>query len=163
GRAAGPGRARRRLLRPGALHPRDPALLGDDAGGAAPAALKCRIRTIASGARAARCPPGEDTMTTTPDIFTNVHKGLRRALFEGCVALGRGGDGREESAPARRLLQEAMHFVRHHGANEDLLLLPLLRARAPEVAARMDEAHRRLEGAIGELDAHVEEEPVPAL
>src|SRR5690606_15654362 len=28
-------------------------------------------------------------MTTQPDIFTNVHKGLRRALFEVSVALGR--------------------------------------------------------------------------
>jgi hypothetical protein len=98
-------------------------------------------------------------MTTSPDIFTNVHKGIRRALFEACLALGRAGDGREESAPARRLLQEALHFVRHHGENEDLLLLPLLRSRSPEIAARMAAAHRRIDEALAALEALEAEAP----
>lgn len=102
-------------------------------------------------------------MTTTPDIFTNVHKGIRRALFEACLALGRAGDGREESAAARRLLGEALHFARHHGENEDLLLLPLLRRRAPEMAARMEEAHVRIDGALAALAAQVAEAPVHEL
>lgn len=38
-----------------------------------------------------------------------------------------------DTAAARRLLGEALRFVRHHGENEDVLLLPLLRSRAPEI------------------------------
>lgn len=102
-------------------------------------------------------------MMTSPDIFTNVHKGIRRALFEACIALGRAGDSREESAAARRLLAEALHFARHHGENEDVLLLPLLRARAPEIAARMEEAHARIDGALAALEAQVAEAPVREL
>jgi hypothetical protein len=102
-------------------------------------------------------------MTTTPDIFTNVHKGIRRALFEACVALGRAGGDREESAAARRLLHEALRFVRHHGENEDVLLLPLLRDRAPEIAARMEEAHLGIDGALAELEARAVEAPAREL
>jgi hypothetical protein len=96
-------------------------------------------------------------MTTTVDIFTNVHKGIRRALFEACLALGRAGDSRDESAAGRRLLGEALRFVRHHGENEDELLLPLLRGRAPEIAARMEEAHRGIDGALTTLEERVAE------
>jgi Hemerythrin HHE cation binding domain len=102
-------------------------------------------------------------MTTTPDIFTNVHKGIRRALFEACLALGRAGDGGEETASARRLLQEALRFVRHHGENEDMLLLPLLQRRAPEIAALMAEAHRRIEGVLAMLEARAGEAPAHEL
>lgn len=102
-------------------------------------------------------------MTTTTDIFTNVHKGIRRALFEACIALGRSGDGGEKSAAARRLLQEALRFVRHHGENEDVLLLPLLQHRAPEIAARMEDAHRRIDGALTMLEARAAEAPTHEL
>lgn len=90
---------------------------------------------------------------TQPDIFTNVHKGIRRALFEACVALGRadGQPAREERARAR--LAEALRFVAHHGENEDLLLLPLLRERAPEVFARMTAAHEALDATRAALTA----------
>jgi len=89
---------------------------------------------------------------TTVDIFTNVHKGIRRALFEACVALGRASEGGEDARAARQALGEALHFVRHHGDNEDTLLVPLLQRHAPEIAARMAEAHRRIEGALAELE-----------
>lgn len=102
-------------------------------------------------------------MTTTPDIFTNVHKGIRRALFDACLALGRAGDGGEEDAAARRLLQEALRFVAHHGENEDMLLLPLLQSRAPEIATRMQEAHRRIDGALAMLQARAAEAPAHEL
>lgn len=102
-------------------------------------------------------------MTTTPDIFTNVHKGIRRALFEACLAIGRASEGGQESAEARRLLQEALRFVRHHGENEDMLLLPLLQRRAPEIAARMEEAHHRIDGALALLEARTAEAPVHEL
>jgi hemerythrin HHE cation binding domain-containing protein len=79
----------------------------------------------------------------TPDLFTNVHKGIRRALFAACTALGRGAG----ECDARAVLADALHFVAHHGDNEDTLLLPLLRDRAPHVFARMTAAHRALDDA----------------
>jgi hypothetical protein len=103
------------------------------------------------------------TMTTTPDIFTNVHKGIRRALFEACLALGRAGEGGEQGAAARQLLQEALRFVRHHGENEDLLLLPLLGRRAPEVATRMEAAHGRIEAALAALEGRAADAPLHEL
>lgn len=100
---------------------------------------------------------------TKPDIFTSVHKGIRRALFEACLALGRAGESREEGAAARRLLQEALHFTKHHGENEDLLLLPVLRDRAPAIAARMERGHGTIGGALAALEARAEDAPVDEL
>ena len=88
-----------------------------------------------------------------PDLFTNVHKGIRRALFAACTALGRAeGDPERESA-AQALLAEALRFVAHHGENEDVLLLPLVRDRAPDVFAAMTTAHAALDEARAALSA----------
>lgn len=103
-------------------------------------------------------------MTThTPDLFTNVHKGIRRALFGATTALGRAGDDPQRTAAARALLREALRFVVHHGENEDLLLLPLLRERAPSVHERMQRAHERLTPRLESLLAAADVEPAPAL
>ncbi len=66
-------------------------------------------------------------------------------MFAACTALGQaeGDPGRE--AAARAALDEALHFVAHHGENEDLLLLPLLRERAPQIFAQMSAAHIALD------------------
>jgi hypothetical protein len=101
--------------------------------------------------------------TTQPDIFTNVHKGIRRALFEACVALGRAGADPRRSTAARALLREVLHFVAHHGENEDLLLLPLLDACAPAVSERMRAGHARINAALDTLTASVEAAPIGAL
>lgn len=87
-----------------------------------------------------------------PDIFRNVHKGIRKALFDACLALGRAEDDAELDRAARALLGDALRFVAHHGENEDLLLLPLLEARAPAVAQAMSQAHRELEAALRALE-----------
>lgn len=83
-------------------------------------------------------------MATIPDIFSNVHKGIRAAFFGACTALGRAGDDPDRNAEARQLLRDALRFVSHHGENEDLLLAPLLEARAPDVFERMTRAHARI-------------------
>jgi hypothetical protein len=87
----------------------------------------------------------------TPDLFTNVHKGIRRALFAACAALGRADGDPERESAARALLAEALRFVAHHGENEDVLLLPLLRDRAPEIFAAMITAHAALDEARAAL------------
>lgn len=88
-----------------------------------------------------------------PDIFTNVHKGIRRALFEACLALGRAGDDPERSSHARSVLAEALRFVVHHGENEDLFLVPLVARHEPACAARMQGEHAQLEPVIAALQA----------
>lgn len=94
-------------------------------------------------------------MTSRVDLFTNVHKGIRSALFEACIALGKAPD---DTVPAavRTQLHAVLHFIRHHGENEDLLLVPMLATSAPTVAARIREAHAQIESAIRALEAHVE-------
>jgi len=94
--------------------------------------------------------------TTTPDLFTNVHKGLRRALFTACTALGRAGEDERRGAAARSLLREVLHFTAHHGDNEDALLLPLLDAHAPAAGTRMRQAHGAIEEVLAALTAVVD-------
>jgi len=87
------------------------------------------------------------TTTAKPDLFSNVHKGIRRALFTACIDLGRAeGDAAREIA-ARITLAQALRFVAHHGENEDLLLLPILRERAPQIFDSMSRSHAALEEA----------------
>lgn len=101
--------------------------------------------------------------TAAPDIYGNVHKGIRRALFDACVALGRAGDDEPRGRTARALLHDALRFTAHHGDNEDLLLLPLLRARAPEIHDRLERAHQRMGDALQALRDDVEAAPIEAL
>lgn len=97
---------------------------------------------------------------TAPDLFTNVHKGLRHALFAACVSLGCAEGHTEREAAARARLVEALHFVAHHGENEDLLLLPLLRERAPQLFVQINKAHADLDQARAKLLA---EQPLSEL
>lgn len=101
--------------------------------------------------------------TTQPDIFTNVHKGIRRALFEVCVALGRADGDLSRSSAARTQLREVLHFVAHHGENEDLLLVPLLDQAAPAVSERMRSAHARINPALEALTDSIEAAPIDTL
>jgi hypothetical protein len=98
-------------------------------------------------------------MTKHPDLYSNVHKGIRNALFTACAALGRASGDRTREAEAKTALAGALRFVAHHGENEDVLLLPLLRERAPTVFAAMTKDHADLDtererlGAIESIDA----------
>jgi hypothetical protein len=103
-------------------------------------------------------------MTTTgPDIFTNVHKGIRTALFEACIALGRAGADEALGASARARLREALHFVAHHGDNEDRLLLPLLEQSAPDVFGRIERAHSAVSAALEVLQRSIGAAPLNEL
>jgi hypothetical protein len=94
---------------------------------------------------------------TRPDLFTNVHKGIRRALFEACVALGRATEGDDDDARDR--LRDALRFTARHADNEDALLLPLLRDRDASLHVRMAEGHAALEEAGAVLAAEVDTAP----
>jgi hypothetical protein len=98
-------------------------------------------------------------MTDQPDIFTNVHRGIRGALFDLCSRLGRTEPADPEWSEVLARVRDVLHFVAHHGDNEDTLLLPALRERAPEVAARIDEEHRRIERALDALRDTSDDDP----
>lgn len=92
------------------------------------------------------------------DLFHNVHKGIRHALFDAVFALGR------EDDDARERLRKALHFTAHHGENEDVLLVPLLTARLPSVANRMRIAHEAIDGMLHRLQRDVDgDTPLAAL
>jgi hypothetical protein len=101
--------------------------------------------------------------TANPDLFTNVHKGIRKALFDSCAALGRAGGDVDRDAAARTLLRDALSFVELHGDNEDVLLLPLLNERVPSVLAAMTRAHQRIEPILRALTADAATAPIDAL
>lgn len=96
-------------------------------------------------------------MTVTIDLFHNVHKGIRRALFDATVALGRDDEG------ARALLRNALHFTAHHGENEDVLLLPLLAIRLPSIAERMRRAHDTVDHELHRLREDIDDAPLAHL
>ncbi|HEX3853278.1 MAG TPA: hemerythrin domain-containing protein [Polyangiaceae bacterium] len=100
------------------------------------------------------------TTTAKPDLFSNVHKGIRRALFAACADLGRADGDIAREVAARAALAEALHFVAHHGENEDSLLLPILRERTPQIFERMSSAHAALDEARAAISAH---QPIAAL
>jgi hypothetical protein len=101
--------------------------------------------------------------TLEPDLFTNVHKGIRKALFETCLLLGRAGEDEALGGAARQQLREVLHFVAHHGENEDLLLLPLLEQTARPVFDRMAAAHARIEEALLALRTSADTAPTMEL
>lgn len=92
------------------------------------------------------------------DLFHNVHKGIRHALFDAIFALGRGDDD------ARERLRKALRFIAHHGENEDSLVVPLLEARLPQVATRLVTAHETIDGMLHRLRRDVDgNSPLDAL
>lgn len=92
-------------------------------------------------------------MTDRPDVFTRVHQGIRRALFDASTALVRSEGHPDAEVAALQLLDDALLLVIRHGENEDALLLPLLDLRAPEVAHRMRAAHQGIEQELHDLKA----------
>ena len=81
----------------------------------------------------------------TPDLFVNVHKGIRRALFETTASLGR------NEPTARELLANTIHFLEHHGANEDEVLIPLVREKNFALAQLMERAHDEINPLLSAL------------
>lgn len=102
-------------------------------------------------------------MTTQPDIFRNVHKGIRAALFEACTALGRAGADPTRTHLARTTLKNALTFVAQHGDNEDVLLVPIVEHKVPDVAARMKAAHGPINAALQALRANADQLSMQAL
>jgi len=86
------------------------------------------------------------TANSRPDIFTSVHKGLRKALLD---LTAQAGITLWEDDSERRdfhlRFEEVFHFVAHHAANEDRYLIPEMRAKAMREASLMGSDHENLE------------------
>jgi hemerythrin-like domain-containing protein len=99
-------------------------------------------------------------MTAPPDVFSNVHKGIRSALFDLCLRIGRTDHSqRDRWAELTRRVTDTLSFIDRHGENEDLLLLPLMQERAPMYFERMRSAHRKLDDTTEAVRHAMIEEP----
>jgi len=88
------------------------------------------------------------------DLFTPIHKGLRRTLFETAIALGRTDfSSVDEIAAAETLVGECLTYLREHAEHEDRHVIPEIARLAPELAATMAEEHPQLERAAIEVDS----------
>ncbi len=87
------------------------------------------------------------------DLYRNVHKGQRAHLFSLAVELGRADyeDTAKINALATRL-HSALAELRRHAENEERFIHPLLLARAPKVAAMLEQEHHELEPVLKELE-----------
>jgi Hemerythrin HHE cation binding domain len=87
------------------------------------------------------------------DLYRNVHKGQRAHLFILAVELGR-LDHQDASAVGALAtsLRAALIELRQHAENEERFIHPLLRTRAPDIAALLEREHHDLEPAMAELE-----------
>ena len=71
------------------------------------------------------------------DMFTPIHKALRRSLFETAIALGRTDFAvrRTRPPPPSTRSPTAWSFLREHAEHEDRQVLPEIARLAPELAA----------------------------
>jgi hypothetical protein len=88
------------------------------------------------------------------DLFTPIHKGLRRNLFETAIALGRTDfSSRPRRPPPRKRVDECLTYLREHAEHEDRHVVPEIARLSPELAATMAEEHPELERAAIAVDS----------
>jgi hypothetical protein len=88
------------------------------------------------------------------DVFTPIHKGLRRNLFETAIALGRTDfTSPVETAAAETLVTECLTYLREHAEDEDRHVVPEIARLAPDLAAALAEEHPELERAAIAIDS----------
>lgn len=87
------------------------------------------------------------------DIYTRVHKGLRKALFELSVAAGN-TTYTDENALQDLISKgkEVFEFLKVHGAVEDNFQLPLIEQKVPGSSHVDTEDHHRIEQQIEKLE-----------
>jgi hypothetical protein len=96
-------------------------------------------------------------MTTRLDLFSNVHKGLRAALFETAALVARtdfASDG--EAAVAAARCATTLRFLDEHTDHEDAVVMPELQALSPELHAALQSDHARTTGLERELGQLIE-------
>ena len=86
------------------------------------------------------------------DLYTTVHKGLRKGLFEAAALVARTDFGRDrEVARAVAEVRRMLDFLHDHAEHEEAAAMPELGLLAPELRADLHGDHTRLSGLELEL------------
>ena len=92
--------------------------------------------------------------TDRVDIFTLIHKDIRRTLFDTALLVGRTDFTRDEDiATARAVVARCFEFLREHAEHEDRHIVPVLVRLAPRFAAALEVEHVELEKAFIAVEA----------
>lgn len=92
------------------------------------------------------------------DIYTKVHKGLRKALFEFAYAAGRTDYLNDAEVKAlHRLGKDVILFLNEHARNEESYQLPLLEKKVPGAAGHDHEEHERIDKLVLALERELDE------
>lgn len=91
-------------------------------------------------------------MTTRIDLFSNVHKGLRAALFETATLVSRTDFASvDDAAVAASRCATTLRFLDEHTGHEDAVVMPELQALSPELHVSLQSDHARTTGLEREL------------
>jgi hypothetical protein len=89
------------------------------------------------------------------NMYTDIHKGVRRALFEAVMLVGSLDLSEAEGmAEAQGLWEELKALLREHVDNERQYVHPLYEAAMPGVARALTVDHEVQEAFLGELEGH---------
>jgi len=92
-------------------------------------------------------------MSQRHDMYSNVHKGLRRALSTLLTQAGTAGATRDELTAVATRWQEIHVLLNAHQHHEDVYVGPHLQKLAPGLFARMEREHAQLHGELAGLAA----------
>src|SRR5215475_12629581 len=93
----------------------------------------------------------------TFDVYRNIHKGIRRLLFDVTSTFGSvdPGDGQAVDA-ATTQLHECVRFLVTHAEHEDAHVQPSIDRHLPVIAERVGEEHAVLEHQMASLELLVD-------
>jgi hypothetical protein len=93
---------------------------------------------------------------TRDDLFTTIHKALRKGLFDVTVRAG-ATDWTDpvDVAAFRAQWQPLLDLLRSHAGHVDMYLMPLVEQRSAAVTAAIDEQHDDLDGLLDDLAERV--------
>jgi hypothetical protein len=87
------------------------------------------------------------------DLYREVHKGLRHALFQLTVTVGSAdcadGDARQDVVDGVHRVIALLHAHHHH---EDTFLRPVIQAKDPRLSAMTDDGHNEIETDLIEIE-----------
>jgi hypothetical protein len=93
-------------------------------------------------------------MSSRPDLYGTVHKGLRASLFATAALAGRTDFTRPaEAGEVAAAVIRLLGFLDEHAAHEDAVVMPVLATIAPELHADLRSEHARTDGLHRELAA----------
>jgi hypothetical protein len=94
---------------------------------------------------------------TRDDLFTTIHKALRKGLFDVTVRAGATDwTDAADVAAFHTQWRPLLDLLRSHGRHEDKYFMPLLDNRSAPVTTAIDEQHDDLDGLLDDLAERIE-------